>query len=86
MDNKTVQEAISIIGLNKDKVTMRVKKEDGGTVSLPASRFAAPASRDHRQSESGKWLVKPFDCLHGRLRLSVLRLLTTTTSSSCFYD
>ena len=45
-----MQEAIQVIGLTKDKVTMLIKKEDGGTVSLPASRFAAPA-RDHEESE-----------------------------------
>uniref|UniRef100_H2ZLR5 Tight junction protein ZO-2 n=1 Tax=Ciona savignyi TaxID=51511 RepID=H2ZLR5_CIOSA len=43
VDNKSVQEAIQIIGLSKDKVTMLVKKQDGGTVSIPAERFRAPA-------------------------------------------
>lgn len=57
VDNKSVSDAIQVIGLSKDKVTMLVRKEDGGTVSLPASRFAAP-SRDQPQSESeGKWLL-----------------------------
>ena len=43
MDNKTVQEAIQTIGLSKDKVTMVVKKQDGGTVSIPANKLQAPA-------------------------------------------
>ena len=45
MDNKSVQEAIQIIGQNKDKVSMLVKKEGGGTVSLPANRFRSPESK-----------------------------------------
>ena len=52
VDNKTVPEAIQVIGLSKDKVTMLIRKEDGGTVSLPASHFAAPSSRDRAESRS----------------------------------
>jgi len=74
VDNKTVQEAIQIIGLSKDKVTMLVKKEDGGTVSLPASRFAAPSSRDRRESESGKWLIK----------VQILFTWANTTARKCY--
>ncbi|XP_039261919.2 tight junction protein ZO-1-like isoform X2 [Styela clava] len=44
VDNKTVNEAIQIIGLSKDKLTMLVKKEEGGTVSIPAARLASPTT------------------------------------------
>jgi len=62
VDNKTVQEAIQIIGLSKDKVTMLVKKQDGGTVSIPSERFRSnvpPAEepkkskKDETESEGG---------------------------------
>ncbi|XP_076812481.1 tight junction protein ZO-1-like isoform X3 [Clavelina lepadiformis] len=52
VDNKTVQEAIQVIGLSKDKVTMVVKKEDGGTVSLPAEAFRSPAPTEPAKKES----------------------------------
>ncbi|XP_078484813.1 tight junction protein 1 isoform X2 [Ciona intestinalis] len=54
VDNKSVQEAIQIIGLSKDKVTMLVKKQDGGTVSIPAERFRAPAAEPDKHEEEHK--------------------------------
>nr|XP_026690396.1 tight junction protein ZO-2 isoform X2 [Ciona intestinalis] len=54
VDNKSVQEAIQIIGLSKDKVTMLVKKQDGGTVSIPAERFRAPAAEPDKHEEDHK--------------------------------
>ena len=53
MDNKSVQDAISIIGQNRDKVTMLVKKEDGGTVSLPADRFRSPEREKKEEPREG---------------------------------
>ena len=72
VDNKTVQEAIQVIGLSKDKVTMVVKKEDGGTVSLPAEAFRSPAPAEPAKKESesesegevfGFEVFVKFDCL-----------------------
>ena len=52
VDNKTVQEAIQIIGLSKDKVTMRIKKDGGGTVSIPAQRFQpSEATPEHKATK-----------------------------------
>ena len=53
MDNKSVQEAIQIIGQNKDKVSMLIKKEGGGTVSLPAERFRSPEAEKKSTHEEG---------------------------------
>ena len=60
MDNKSVQDAIQIIGQNKDKVTMLVRKEDGGTVSLPAERFRAPEREKRKESREGNILLDNF--------------------------
>ena len=35
MDNKTVEDAIATIGMNRNKVTMVIKRQDGGTVTIP---------------------------------------------------
>lgn len=54
VDNKTVDEAIQIIGLSKDKLTMLVKSESGGTVSIPASHFAQPSPSKSKHGDREK--------------------------------
>lgn len=64
VDNKTVDEAIQIIGLSKDKLTMVVKSEDGGTVTIPASQFsqptASPKKSKHKDKHAGRGLSDKF--------------------------
>ena len=66
MDNKTVQDAIATIGLSKEKVTMVIKKQDGGTVTIPAPQpppvapvvvKASPRASRARDSSSERELM-----------------------------